>query len=114
MSAPLNPVAVMSDCIWAGIEETCTGYVNRKDEVIDSDLEMDLVAETVLNLLADAATVTTVEQLDALPTGCVVQDVDKAWTRRPRSWWSLPFPHTTHDTPRLPAILLYHPDARHR
>jgi hypothetical protein len=70
--------------------------------------------EHILDYLAEASTITTVKQLDALPTGSVVQDADKAWTRRPRSWWSLAFPHTAHDTPLLPALLLYHPAARHR
>jgi hypothetical protein len=112
MSDAPDPLAVMEQALWSALD----GNVNwgQKTGCIDIVFDFEKITPAVLDYLAEASTITTVKQLDALPTGSVVQDADKAWTRRPRSWWSLAFPHTAHDTPLLPALLLYHPAARHR
>jgi hypothetical protein len=111
MSDAPDPLAVMEQALWSALD----GNVNwgQKTGCIDIVFDFEKITPAVLDYLAEASTITTVEQLDALPPMSVVLSSDNAWTRRARSWYC-PRGSAAGNGPQLPALLLYHPAARHR
>lgn len=99
-----------------GIQDITTSIAGR-----DSALCL-AISDHILDRLEDACTITTVEQLEALPIGSVVHTGENlpdsyhegAWTKNDDGWywWGMDFAEPA-SLIGLPALLLYHPDARH-
>jgi hypothetical protein len=68
----MNIVETIVNAIWEGFEAEDNCFVNRQMDVIDTGgyfetFDMTKIAEHVLKRLDETNTITTVEQLDALP-----------------------------------------------
>lgn len=65
----------------------------------------------------EACTITTVEQLDALPVGSITTDSDviggnyeRVATEDGEEWWTDGMNDPNHDARDLPTLLIWHPD----
>lgn len=114
MTTP-DALKIIGDAIWSALDGnvTCKDKTKMARADIDVIFDMEKIAADTLENLAAEAAVTTVEQLNDLPVGCVVADDTGTWTRRTRSWYH-PNGPIAGQKPKLPATLLYHPAARHR